>query len=61
MNRAKEPTGWKVEGLRYPTPEQADVVAQRFARRYGRDIAVRCVDTDRVIYYITQTGHRIQK
>jgi hypothetical protein len=50
---------YRVEGLPYSTPEQANVVAQRFARRYGRDIAV-CNADGKVLYYITSTGKKVK-
>lgn len=50
---------YRVEGLPYPTAEQANVVAQRFARRYGRDIAV-CNADGKVLYRITQTGQKVK-
>ena len=31
---------WMVEGLRYDTEDQVNVVAQRFAQRLGRDVTV---------------------
>lgn len=46
---------YRVEGLPYPSKELANVVAQRFARRYGRDIAV-CNDKGKVLYYVAQNG-----
>ena len=51
---------YRVEGLSYPNEAQADVVAQRFARRYGRDIAV-CNANGKVLYYITSSGKRLSK
>lgn len=56
--RQPTPTAYSVEGMRYPSDVLADIVAQRYARKYGRDIAVKCVDTDAVLYYIDQTGKR---
>jgi hypothetical protein len=32
---------YRVEGLPYPTKAQAEVVAERFARRYGREVHIR--------------------
>ncbi len=49
---------YRVEGLPYPTEAQANVVAQRFARRYGRDIAV-CNADGKVLWRVTQDGRRI--
>jgi hypothetical protein len=51
---------YRVEGLPYPNEAQADVVAQRFARRYGRDIAV-CNADDVVLYYMTSNGKRVRE
>jgi hypothetical protein len=49
---------FKVEGLCYATREQVDTVARRFARRYGRDIAVYDA-ADKLLYYVTTTGRKI--
>lgn len=49
---------YRVEGLPYPTQEQACVVAQRFARRYGRDIPVTSPGGT-ILYYVTQAGKKV--
>lgn len=46
---------FKVEGLPFVTRHQAEVVAQRFAKRYGRDILVTDMD-DKPLYYVSQNG-----
>lgn len=48
---------YRVEGLPFPNEAQANVVAQRFARRYGRDIPVRDA-SGRVLYHVMQNGQR---
>lgn len=46
---------FKVEGLLYDKPELALVVAERFARRYGRDIPV-TDEKGEVLYLVPQSG-----
>ena len=50
---------YRVEAVPYPNEEQAKDVAQRFPRRYGRDIAV-CNAHGKVLYHITQTGQKVK-
>ena len=48
---------FKVEGLLYLTRTQADIVAQRFARRYGRDILV-SDGKGKPLYLVAQNGKK---
>lgn len=49
---------FRVEGLRFLTREQADVVAQRFARRYGRDIPVEDIN-GKQLYSVRSNGKKV--
>lgn len=46
---------YRVEGLLFYDKKQAVAVAARYARRYGRDIAV-TNDKVKVVLRVTQTG-----
>lgn len=49
---------FKVEGLSYATRDQVDTVARRFARRYGRDIAVHDAN-GKLLYHVTGAGRKL--